>query len=75
MEQERLNHLMARFLRLNDAGKAHITSLTRQLTGLCTPPEPVSRPSAAESAVSQREAFAGGPTADVCGMEGGDKEG
>jgi hypothetical protein len=45
-EQERLNHLTARFLRLNEAGKAHITSVTQQLTGLCTPSEPVSRPPA-----------------------------
>jgi hypothetical protein len=44
-EQERLNRLTAHFLRLNEAGKAYITSITRQLTSLCTPD---SRPSTAE---------------------------
>ncbi|MDR3114310.1 MAG: hypothetical protein LBU25_02185 [Treponema sp.] len=30
-EQERLNHLMARFLRLNDEGKVYMNTLTREL--------------------------------------------
>jgi hypothetical protein len=33
-QQERLNHLTAGFLRLNDDGKTYIASTTRQLTRL-----------------------------------------
>jgi hypothetical protein len=70
-EQERLNRLTARFLRLNDPGKAYITSVTRQLTNLCMPSKPVSRPSLADNAVSHYDALAGSPVAssDVSGPE------
>jgi hypothetical protein len=37
-EQERLNHLIARFLRLNDGGKIYINNIIRQLAGICGPP-------------------------------------
>jgi hypothetical protein len=74
MEQERFNHLTARFLRLNDAGKAHITSVTRQLTDLCTPSKPVSRPYAAGDAVTQCDALARGPAVESGNPEIVDRE-
>jgi hypothetical protein len=49
-EQERLNRLAARFSRLNDAGKAYITSAARQLTSLGAPVKPGAGPSADQDA-------------------------
>ncbi|MDR0388365.1 MAG: hypothetical protein LBH57_10060 [Treponema sp.] len=38
-EQERINYLIAYFLRLNDEGKVYINSITRQLARICGPEE------------------------------------
>ncbi|MDR2071537.1 MAG: hypothetical protein LBP81_09015 [Treponema sp.] len=38
-EQERLDYLTARFLRLNEEGKVYMNTVTRQLVRICGPPE------------------------------------
>jgi hypothetical protein len=52
-EQERLNHLIARFLRLDEAGKVYMNNITRQLTHICgsEPREEAYRKSEAASGI------------------------
>jgi hypothetical protein len=60
-EQERLNHLMARFLRLNDEGKGYMNSVTRRLTHILgTPVKPgCGIPPAREEACRESGAVSG----------------
>ncbi|MHB9291728.1 hypothetical protein Holit_00811 [Hollandina sp. SP2] len=60
-EQERLDYLTARFLRLNEEGKVYINTLTRQLVRICGPPEKAGggTPAAREELYWESEASSG----------------